>query len=118
MPMSVTIDADGAEYNPLTDLTGFKRDILVAIESLEATGPNRDLAGVMGYEEPTGQCILNRLEQTGYDVVNHGRLYPNLSDLAELGLVEKQAQDERTNAYTLTAEGQEALEGYRAYIGA
>jgi DNA-binding PadR family transcriptional regulator len=41
--------------------------------------------------------------------VNHGRLYPNLDDLVEMGLVEKSELDKRTNQYALTDEGYQAL---------
>ncbi len=41
--------------------------------------------------------------------VNHGRLYPNLDDLVERGLVEKSELDKRTNEYALTAAGEELL---------
>ena len=43
------------------------------------------------------------------DEVNHGRLYPNLDDLVEMGLVEKSELDKRTNQYALTDEGYQAL---------
>jgi DNA-binding PadR family transcriptional regulator len=44
----------------------------------------------------------------GHDV-NHGQLYPNLDELVDDGYVAKGTKDERTNAYSLTHAGREAL---------
>jgi DNA-binding PadR family transcriptional regulator len=42
--------------------------------------------------------------------VNHGRLYPNLDELAEMGLVDKSKADGRTNRYALTSDGRAVVE--------
>jgi len=89
--------------NPLTDLTGFQRDLLVAISDIEENGSTREKAEQLGYDEPTGQCIKERAEASGYDSLNHGRLYPNLDTLTDKGLVEKVEVDRRTNGYKLSA---------------
>jgi len=41
--------------------------------------------------------------------VNHGRLYPNLTDLVEEGLLRKKEKDGRTNLYELTPLGIELI---------
>jgi len=82
-----------------SDLTGFKRDVLEAIQRLDNEG-----------ETTYGLAIKRELERVYDEEVNHGRLYPNLDDLVEAGLVEKGELDKRTNSYDLTAEGKSMLE--------
>jgi len=75
------------------DLTAFQQNILVILA-----------------EEPMyGLAIKRHLESYYGTEVNHGRLYPNLDDLVEMGLVEKSELDKRTNQYELTAQGHDAL---------
>jgi len=75
------------------ELTAFQQNILVILA-----------------EEPRyGLAIKRELESYYDDEVNHGRLYPNLDDLVEMGLVEKSELDKRTNQYSLTEEGKEAV---------
>jgi DNA-binding PadR family transcriptional regulator len=75
------------------DLTAFQQNILVILA-----------------EEPRyGLAIERELEAYYDDEVNHGRLYPNLDDLVEMGLVEKSELDKRTNQYALTENGKEAV---------
>jgi len=75
------------------DLTAFQQNILVILA-----------------EEPMyGLAIKGHLETYYGTEVNHGRLYPNLDDLVEMGLVEKSELDKRTNQYELTDEGHDAL---------
>ena len=63
-------------------------------------------------EEPRYGLAVKRELQTYYDAeVNHGRLYPNLNELIGLGLVEKSELDKRTNEYSLTEEGFQAILG-------
>ncbi|WP_256391344.1 PadR family transcriptional regulator [Natronoarchaeum rubrum] len=76
------------------DLTGFKRDLLYVIA---------------GLEEPHGLAIKSELEDYYESEVHPGRLYPNLDDLVEEGLVEKGSHDRRTNAYELSEKGYETL---------
>jgi len=76
------------------DLTGFQRDLLVVIA---------------GLEEPHGLAIKDELEEYYESEVNHGRLYPNLDELVEKGLVEKGQKDRRTNVYHLTQRGRREL---------
>src|SRR6056297_1796612 len=75
------------------DLTAFQQNILVILA-----------------EEPRYGLAIKRELESYYDAeVNHGRLYPNLDDLVEMGLVEKSELDKRTNQYSLTDQGYEAV---------
>ncbi|PSP76076.1 PadR family transcriptional regulator [Halobacteriales archaeon QS_1_68_20] len=75
------------------DLTAFQQNILVILS-----------------EEPMyGLAIKRELEEYYGTEVNHGRLYPNLDDLVEMGLVEKSQLDKRTNQYALSEEGRRAV---------
>ena len=75
------------------DLTAFQQNILVILA-----------------EEPMYGLAIKRQLETYYGTdVNHGRLYPNLDDLVEMGLVEKSELDKRTNQYELTDDGHAAL---------
>ncbi|ELY83440.1 PadR family transcriptional regulator [Natrinema gari] len=88
------------------DLTAFQRDILYVIA---------------GRDEPHGLAIKDELEGYYENEINHGRLYPNLDDVVDKGLVEKGEADKRTNYYTITARGQRELEARREceaqYVG-
>jgi DNA-binding PadR family transcriptional regulator len=77
------------------DLTGFQRDLLVVIT---------------GLDDPHGLAIKEELEEYYESDVNHGRLYPNLDEIVEKGLVEKGEKDRRTNSYHLTKRGERELD--------
>jgi PadR family transcriptional regulator PadR len=83
------------------DITAFQRDVLYVI------------AGMDDDEYPHGLSIKDELDQHYSDEINHGRLYPNLDQLVEMGLVEKDTIDKRTNSYTLTQRGRRELEARR-----
>ncbi|WP_049920268.1 PadR family transcriptional regulator [Halobiforma nitratireducens] len=57
-----------------------------------------------------GLAIKRRLQTYYQEEVNHGRLYPNLDELIENGLVEKSELDKRTNEYALTDLGRRVVE--------
>jgi DNA-binding PadR family transcriptional regulator len=81
------------ESDIVRDLTAFQQNILVILA-----------------EEPRyGLAIKRELEEYYGSEVNHGRLYPNLDELVEMGLVEKSELDKRTNEYGLTDAGHEAV---------
>jgi PadR family transcriptional regulator PadR len=82
------------------DLTAFQRDLLYAVGS-------RD--------EQHGLAIKDVLEEYYESDIHHGRLYPNLDELVEKGLVEKGTIDDRTNSYTLTRRGRRELADRRAW---
>ena len=77
------------------DLTGFQRDLLYVIA---------------GLDEPHGLEIKDELDDYYEREIHHGRLYPNLDELVEKGLVEKGQFDKRTNYYTLTQRGRREID--------
>ncbi|WP_082224591.1 helix-turn-helix transcriptional regulator [Halolamina rubra] len=99
-------ECPGCHYRPVADggttwtnLTGFKRDLLEAIRRLE----NDD-------ETVYGLAIKEEVESVYDTEILHGRLYPNLDDLVEAGLIEKGELDRRTNEYQLTTQAEAMLE--------
>lgn len=84
-----------------TDLSRFQIDILRVIEREGAV---------------YGLGIKHELEQRYGGEVNHGRLYPNLDNLVDAGLVAKSEQDGRTNDYELTIRGQLVLKKRREWL--
>lgn len=87
--------------NPTThDLTAFQQCILIILS-----------------ERPEyGLAIKNDLEEYYGNAVNHGRLYPNLDDLVDQGLIEKNERDKRTNEYKLTENGYNHLLGQLDWV--
>lgn len=77
------------------DLTGFQRDILWALA---------------GHEPIYGLGLKAELESGDYDAVGHPKLYTNLGDLRDAGLVNVEEVDGRTNHYTLTDDAREMLQ--------
>lgn len=84
----------------MNDLTAFQRDILYIIA---------------GLGEPHGLAIKHELNEYYESEVTHGRLYPNLDTLAEKGLVDKGAIDQRKNYYTLTDRGEREVDARRQW---
>lgn len=82
------------------DLTGFQRDLLTVIA---------------GKDDPYGLAIKRAVEEYYGSDVNHGRLYPNLDQLVQKGLVEKGTIDKRTNYYRVTRRGKRALSDRREW---
>lgn len=82
------------------DLTGFQRDCLYVLA---------------GLDEPKGLAVKAALDQYYSTEINHGRLYPNLDQLVEKGLVDKGTIDDRTNSYTLTQRGERELKARREW---
>ncbi|MBZ6494496.1 PadR family transcriptional regulator [Natrinema longum] len=82
------------------DLTGFQRDLLYVIA---------------GQDDPHGLAIKAELEEYYEKEIHHGRLYPNLDDIVDKGLVEKGELDQRTNYYTITARGRRELDARREW---
>lgn len=74
-------------------LSGFQRDILVAIAAQTA---------------PNGQAIKRHVETAHPEDSTDPRLYDNLDALADQGLVDKTAA-QPSNTYRLTDAGQQAL---------
>lgn len=67
------------------------------------------ILAILADEARYGLAIKRELEAYYGTEVNHGRLYPNLDDLVEAGLVEKSELDKRTNEYAITDRGFQAL---------
>jgi len=89
-----------SEAQAVTDTPGIAKEL---------TAFQQNILTILAEEPRYGLAIKRELE-TYYDSeVNHGRLYPNLDELVELGLVEKSELDKRTNQYALTDEGYEAI---------
>ena len=88
-----------------TDLTMFQIDILAVCARLESS---------LG--EVKGLAIKDGLEDVIGKSVNHGRLYPNLDELAAKGLIEKGKIDDRSNFYRVTEEGFRVLDERRDHI--
>lgn len=87
----------------MDDLTAFQRDLLYVIAGLE----NGTL--------PHGLAIKASIEKDYAGEINHGRLYPNLNQLADMGLIEKDTIDKRTNSYSLSQRGRRELEARREW---
>ena len=75
----------------------------------ELTAFQRNILTILAEEPRYGLAIKRELETYYADDVNHGRLYPNLDNLVDMGLGEKSELDKRTNQYALTEEGYQAL---------
>jgi len=86
----------------LSDLTAFQRDVLHIIENMD---------------EPHGLGIKETAEaELDVSEIHHGRLYPNLDELVEKGLVNKGSKDRRTNSYEISARGKRELDRYREWL--
>lgn len=68
------------------------------------------LAAIRRNDTRIGADIQEILESHGYDCVHNGRLYRNLTELEDDGLVDIDPINDRSNYYTLTDDGVEALE--------
>jgi len=90
----------------MIDLTAFQQLILLDVGIRERQNA----------ESPHGLAIKEDLEEMYGEEVNHGRLYPNLDDLVDAGLIEKSERDKRTNEYSLTDRGAEAITHLRHLI--
>ena len=86
---------------PIVDLTSFQINALAVIAQLE---------------EPHGLAIKDELETYYEKEVHHGRIYPNLDELVEMGLVNKGTKDRRTNVYNISRRGERELESMREFL--
>ncbi|WP_336331050.1 PadR family transcriptional regulator [Haloarcula sp. CGMCC 1.2071] len=78
------------------DLTGFQRDLLEAIASVD--------------DDPYGLALKAYLDERYAEPINHSRLYQNLNRLVEQNLINRDELDARTNVYTLTDAGRQLLQ--------
>ena len=81
-------------------LSAFQRDTLYAVGKLQ---------------DPHGLAIKQQLEAYYNSEVNHGRLYPNLDQLVERGLIDKGQKNDRTNEYQLTDRAREMIRNRREW---
>ena len=84
----------------MNDLSAFQRDLLFVVTSLD---------------DPYGLGIKAELEAYLDRKINPGQLYPNLNELADMGYLDKQQQDKRTNRYVPTAKTREARSARREW---
>jgi len=89
-----------SEAQSVTDTPGVAKEL---------TAFQQNILTILAEEPRYGLAIKRELESYYDSEVNHGRLYPNLDELVEMGLVEKSELDKRTNQYALTDEGYEAV---------
>ena len=82
------------------DLTGFQRDLLYV---------------TAGQDEPHGLALKDELEEYYETEIHHGRLYPNLDELVDKGLLEKGQIDRRTNSYQVTQRGRREVNARREW---
>jgi DNA-binding PadR family transcriptional regulator len=99
--MEIEEMATATNTTPCVDLSAFQRDLLAV---LACDGPVYGLG------------IVRSLEVEGYTDVKHPRVYVNLDDLVEMGLVEKSERDKRTNEYALTTDGKGELRVYQNWL--
>ena len=89
-----------SEAQAVTDTPGIAREL---------TAFQQNILTILAEEPRYGLAIKRELESYYDSEVNHGRLYPNLDELVEMGLVEKSELDKRTNEYALTDDGYQAV---------
>lgn len=81
------------------------------------TAFQRDLLWALSHEAPLmGLAVKRSLDEYYDEDVTHSRVYANLDNLVERGLVEKGTRDRRTNEYRLTTAGRRALSRRRAWV--
>jgi DNA-binding PadR family transcriptional regulator len=80
-----------------------------SMEGRGLTAFQQNILAVLSKEPMYGLAVKRELEDYYGEEVNHGRLYPNLDDLVEMGFVSKSELDKRTNEYELTDEGLDAV---------
>lgn len=74
------------------------------------------ILSILVEEARYGLAIKRELEDAYNEEINHGRLYPNLDQLADIGYVEVRELDKRTNEYRATEHGRDALAEEIGYL--
>jgi hypothetical protein len=95
----VPTDADADRLRRVLELTGFQRDLVFVLARLSGTRPN-------------GVTVREALDRVADRSVTDARLYQNLRELHDTGLVAKRPIDGRTNAYRLQDEATWAMQEY------
>lgn len=101
----VSSTASEQPQRPVADGAGDPSEIAAGLSKFQDL-----ILTVLADEARYGLAIKRELEDYYQTDVNHGRLYPNLDELKELGLVEKSQLDRRTNQYAISALGEAVLE--------
>lgn len=78
----------------MKELTSFQRDILTVIAGLDS---------------PHGLAVKEEIADYYDKDIYHGRLYPAMDQLDDVGLIEKSKRDSRTNTYEITEKGLKSL---------
>jgi DNA-binding PadR family transcriptional regulator len=82
----------------------------------ELTAIQRDLLFVVkGMSDSSGVAIKSELESSQNRNLIKGRIYTNLDELVEDDLVDKGSKNGRTNEYSLTDDGREAVRNRRRW---
>lgn len=82
----------------------------------ELSGLQRDLLYIiLDSDKPSGQDINRSINEEYKNEVNHGRLYPNLDELVELGLIIKGNKNDRANYYEITQKGKDEIVKYQEW---
>lgn len=82
------------------DLTAFQRDLLYTVSS---------------FAEPHGMKVKRSLQNHYDEEISNARLYNNLGELAERGLVRKGKLNDRANTYQITRQGLRELRRRRQW---
>ena len=89
------------------------RDLELSVVDEDVTKFQMDCLRHVAYEgNSKGLSIKESLEREYGHPVNHSRLYPNLDEIVDMGLVRKGKIDNRTNSYRLTEAGLEVVAQY------
>lgn len=95
------IDVTGTDTVAWQDLTGFQRDVLLSLASLDG-------------QDPSGRRVGERLEAESSDPIVWSRVYQALDALVALDLVEKRhgTGDARRNVYSLRHDAYRLLDAH------
>ncbi|MFC6962993.1 helix-turn-helix transcriptional regulator [Halocatena marina] len=87
--------------HPCPDLRGFQRDLLVVLARDDAQ---------------YGLELKSDLETRWDTKISRSRLYSNVNDLIERGLIEKAELTGRANHYAITDRGEQLINAYSTWI--
>ena len=86
------------------------------LDSSDLTQFQLRILSILVEEARYGLAIKRELEDAYGEEINHGRLYPNLDQLTEIGYVDVGELDKRTNEYRVTEHGRDALAAEIGYL--
>mgnify|MGYP006275715615 FL=1 len=94
------------------DLTNFQIQLLAVITNSQ----NQHGLAVKRTLQDEYDQHLGEEGDTAPIEINHGRMYPNLDELVDMGCLEKGEIDKRTNYYKLTDVGSQLLNDYSDWL--